>query len=263
MGSPTLRRMDRPGLVLQHDADVPPALFADWLEARGIAWELIDVGQDGVPTRDRPAWIAVLGSHSSAAATEPAWVPAEADLMAAAIRAEVPLLGICFAAQALALALGGEVGPTPVPEASWDAEIEVLDELIPAGPWLNLHFESFTLPPGAELLASGGRAVGLSPRPAPRRPVSSRGDAGNRRRVVGALPSGAPGDRLRGAGVRGRGEPGRGPRAGLRSLRPLAGGLDRRHPRLARRPHCRPGPTLAAPAPSAMTPLPAGTDARR
>src|SRR5918994_1653122 len=106
MGSPTLRGMDRSGLVLQHDAGPPPALF-----------------------------------------------PAEAELLGAAIRAEVPVLGICFGGQALALALGGEVGPTSVLEASWDSAIEVLDEAIPAGPWLNLHFESFTLPPGGRLLA--------------------------------------------------------------------------------------------------------------
>jgi GMP synthase-like glutamine amidotransferase len=95
----------------------------------------------------------VLGSHSSAAASEPAWVSAEASLLREAIAEEVPVLGICFGGQALSLALGGEVHPTPVLEASWDEGIEILDDTIPAGPWLNLHFESFTLPPGAELLA--------------------------------------------------------------------------------------------------------------
>jgi GMP synthase-like glutamine amidotransferase len=145
--------MNTPGLVLQHDADVPPALFGDWLDARRIAWELVDVPRDGVPTTDAAAWIAVLGSHSSAAASEPDWVPGEAKLIRSAIAENVPVLGICFGGQALALALGGEVQPTPVLEGSWDKEIEVLDEQIPPGPWLNLHFESFTLPPGAELLA--------------------------------------------------------------------------------------------------------------
>jgi GMP synthase-like glutamine amidotransferase len=145
--------MDRPGLVLQHDADVPPALFGDWLDARGIAWERVDVPRDGVPALDAAAWIAVLGSHSSAAAREPAWVPAEAKLIGEAIATDVPVLGVCFGGQALSLALGGEVHPTPVLEGSWDDGIEILDEQIPPGPWLNLHFESFTLPPGAELLA--------------------------------------------------------------------------------------------------------------
>jgi GMP synthase-like glutamine amidotransferase len=150
---PTLLKMDRTGLVLQHDTDVPPALFGDWLDARGIGWELVDVARDGVPTLDGPPWLAVLGSHSSAAASEPSWVPAEARLLREAIAEEVPVLGICFGGQALSLALGGEVHPTRVLEASWDEAIEILDDAVPAGPWLNLHFESFTLPPGAELLA--------------------------------------------------------------------------------------------------------------
>jgi GMP synthase-like glutamine amidotransferase len=150
---PTLRSMERPGLVLQHDADVPPALFGEWLESRGIGWELVDVPRDGVPEMDGAPWIAVLGSHSSAAANDPDWVPAEGGLIRSAIAADVPVLGICFGGQALSLALGGEVHPAPVLEGSWDEGIELLDEQIPAGPWLNLHFESFTLPPGAELLA--------------------------------------------------------------------------------------------------------------
>jgi GMP synthase-like glutamine amidotransferase len=145
--------MDRPGLVLQHDADVPPALFGDWLRERQIASELVDVPRDGVPALDGVPWVAVLGSHSSAAASEPAWVPAEARFLRDAIADDVPVLGICFGGQALSLALDGEVHPTPVLEASWDPEIEILDETIPPGPWLNLHFETFTLPPGAELLA--------------------------------------------------------------------------------------------------------------
>jgi GMP synthase-like glutamine amidotransferase len=145
--------MDRPGLVLQHDSDVPPALFGDWLDARGIGWELVDVPRDGVPATDGTAWIAVLGSHGSAAATEPDWVPAEAKRIREAIAADLPVLGICFGGQALSLALGGEIHPAGALEGSWDEGIEILDEQIPPGPWLNLHFESFTLPPGAELLA--------------------------------------------------------------------------------------------------------------
>jgi GMP synthase-like glutamine amidotransferase len=145
--------MESSGLVLQHDADVPPALFGDWLRERRIGSQLVDVPRAGVPPLDGASWIAVLGSHSSAAGSEPAWVPAEAGLLREAIAEDVPVLGICFGGQALSLALGGEVHPTPVLEASWDPRIEILDEQIPPGPWLNLHFESFSLPPGAELLA--------------------------------------------------------------------------------------------------------------
>lgn len=141
------------GVVLQHDDDVPPALLADWLAQRGIAWRLVDVGREGLPPLDRMPWLAVLGSRHSTTAAEPAWIPAELELLRGAIRDDVPVLGICFGAQALALALGGEVGPAPVLETGWDDRIEVLDEAIPPGPWLNFHREAFTQPPATRLLA--------------------------------------------------------------------------------------------------------------
>jgi GMP synthase-like glutamine amidotransferase len=145
--------MPHAGLVLQHDHDVPPALLADWLGERGIAWRLVDVDRDGPPAVDRVPWVAVLGSRHSTTAREPAWIPAEIELLRAAIRDEVPVLGICFGGQALALALGADVHPAPVLEAGWDDAIEIIDEQIPPGPWLNFHRESFTQPPETRLLA--------------------------------------------------------------------------------------------------------------
>lgn len=145
--------MREAGLVLQHDDDVPPALLADWLDSRGIAWRLVDVDRDGLPGIDRAPWVVPLGSRHSTTAGEPTWIPAEIELLRAAIRDEVPVLGICFGSQALALALGGEVRPAPILEAGWDDRIEILAEEIPPGPWLNFHRETFTQPPETSLLA--------------------------------------------------------------------------------------------------------------
>ena len=61
----------RPGLVLQHESDVPPALFGEWLDDRGIAWRLVEVEREGVPEIERAPWAVVLGSHHSASASEP------------------------------------------------------------------------------------------------------------------------------------------------------------------------------------------------
>ena len=145
--------MSEPGVVLKHDGDVPPALLGDWLDDRAIAWRLVEVERDGLPSLDGASWIAVLGSRHSTNAAEPAWIPAEIDLLRAAVADEVPVLGICFGSQALARALGGEVHPAPILEAAWDERIEVLDDELPPGPWLNFHRESFTLPPATTLLA--------------------------------------------------------------------------------------------------------------
>jgi GMP synthase-like glutamine amidotransferase len=161
----------QPGLVIQHEDDVPPALLAEWLEARAIPWRLTEVERDGGPELEEAPWAVVLGSHHSAAAGEPDWIPAEIERLRAASEAGTPLLGICFGAQALAVALGGRIEPALPLEARWDDAIEILDPgLIPPGPWLNFHYDRFTLPTGATLLARTptgpsalrhGRALGV------------------------------------------------------------------------------------------------------
>jgi GMP synthase-like glutamine amidotransferase len=65
----------------------------------------------------------------------------------------VPVLGLCFGGQALAAALGGEVETAPAPELGW-TEIETDEpELVPPGPWLEWHYERFSVPPGATEIA--------------------------------------------------------------------------------------------------------------
>jgi GMP synthase-like glutamine amidotransferase len=72
--------------------------------------------------------------------------------------ADVPVLGICFGAQAIAAALGGGVHRLPSPEVAW-VTVEPTDPLIPAGPWVSWHEDGFTSPPGAEVLATGDAGV--------------------------------------------------------------------------------------------------------
>jgi GMP synthase-like glutamine amidotransferase len=80
------------------------------------------------------------------------------------------VLGLCFGGQALAAALGGEVRRAAAPEIGW-IELEPLDgRAIAPGPWFSWHYDTFTLPPGAQELARSaacphafrvGRSVGL------------------------------------------------------------------------------------------------------
>jgi len=159
-----------PGLVLQHDPDAPPALLGEWLERRGIAWRRVELWRQPVPELGRAPFVVALGSEHSAAASEPEWIAEEIELLRRAVRLGAPVLGLCFGGQALALALGGEIHPARPAEIGWD-EIASLDrDAIPPGRWVNFHYESFTLPPGATLLARSaagpaafrlGRHVGL------------------------------------------------------------------------------------------------------
>ena len=66
------------------------------------------------------------------------------------------MLGICFGAQALASALGGEVSQAPQIALDWTT-LETDDAaLIAPGPWLRWHEDVLTVPPGARELARAG-----------------------------------------------------------------------------------------------------------
>jgi len=98
-------------------------------------------------------FVASLGARDSAAATEPGWIPREVAFLRAAAAADVPVLGLCFGGQALAVALGAGVGPARHPEVGW-LEVETDDpERVPPGPWLHFHWETFRVPAGAVELA--------------------------------------------------------------------------------------------------------------
>jgi GMP synthase-like glutamine amidotransferase len=146
-------------LVVQHQADAPPALLADALAARGLSASLVDLGRgDALPARDpaHPASaVVVLGSDASAIAPgAPPWIEDEVAWLRDLAAAGTPVLGICFGAQVLARALGGGVRRLPAPQIGWiDAGTRDAAR-IPAGPWLSWHEDVVDLPPGAELLAA-------------------------------------------------------------------------------------------------------------
>ena len=84
-----------------------------------------------------------------------AWIGDEIELLRDAHESGTPVLGICFGGQALARALGGEVRKGDVTELGWfDIEPTSDSAPFPTGPWLEWHHDCFTVPDGAELLAS-------------------------------------------------------------------------------------------------------------
>ena len=140
-------------LVLEHAPDVPPGLLTGWARSRGHELEVVAVPRlDRWPSLDGADAVISLGSECSVQRSAQPWITAEVQFLAAAHARSLPILGICFGAQALAAALGGSVGRAADTEVTW-REIESRDPgLIPAGPWLFWHEDMFTLPPGARLL---------------------------------------------------------------------------------------------------------------
>ena len=140
----------KPALIRQHEEMTPPGLLAEWLEERGIPYEVHHSYKGGtVPDPNDYAFVASLGSPYGPNDTHEPGVMDELALVGAAVENEVPVLGLCFGGEVLSAVLGGRVERAPVPELGW-REIQTDDPgAIPAGPWLEWHYERFTTPPGA------------------------------------------------------------------------------------------------------------------
>ena len=169
--------------VLEHEADAPAGLFAEWAAARGHRLDVLRVRElaDWPGPADHDAILA-LGSERSVHASPDPWIAAEVDLLRRAHAAGVPVLGLCFGGQALAAALGGRVDAAPAPQIGWFTLAEADSKAgIRPGPWFEWHFDRFTVPPGATVVArdaSGavqafraGASVGLQFHPEADEPI--------------------------------------------------------------------------------------------
>ncbi len=160
--------------VIQHAPQIPLDRFAEWFSdlPHPPKINLVRAWQgDQVPTVDECGdGLLVLGGFGNAHDDEATpWLPAVRDLLAQAVEAELPTLGICLGLQLLAVATGGQVqvGAPPGretgvidvrlrPEADTDPLMSVL-----VGQWgrsvrmPSMHADAVvTLPPGAQWLAA-------------------------------------------------------------------------------------------------------------
>jgi GMP synthase-like glutamine amidotransferase len=143
-------------VVVRHHGIDDAGFIAQAFRARGGELTVHEFPKEGpLPPLDGVDHAVVLGAAWSVydEARIGEWIGAELGWLRAADAAGVPVLGICFGAQALAAALGGSVEPAPRSEIGWTT-IETLDpSLIEPGPWLEFHADRCQPPPGARLLA--------------------------------------------------------------------------------------------------------------
>jgi len=158
-------------LIVQHEEPTPPGLVSEWLDQRAAAVDILRIDvDDRVPDPRDYQLIVSLGSEFAAFDDSIPFIRRETELLRQAAAADVPVLGLCFGGQLMARALGGQSFRADRSEIGWLPVRTNDPELIAEGPWFQWHFDTFTLPPGARLLAETdvgpqayviGRSLGL------------------------------------------------------------------------------------------------------
>lgn len=158
-------------LIVQHEAPTPPGVLGDWLDDLRAEVDVfrIDLEQRDIDPRDYDL-IASLGSQYAAFDDSLPWIEREKRLFIDATNADVPILGLCFGGQLLARIYGGECYRGELSEVGWLPVRSRNVELVPEGPWFQWHFDTFSLPGEAELIADSdagpqafviGRSLGV------------------------------------------------------------------------------------------------------
>jgi len=135
-------------------------MFDELLEARALPTETVRLDE----TNEFPGWTAnaalVLMGGPMSVNDEHAypWLKEEKALVRDAVEAGRPILGVCLGAQLIASALGARVYRS-VPEIGWRTLTGLPDETLFPRRFsaFELHGETFDLPPGAVLFATGDR----------------------------------------------------------------------------------------------------------
>lgn len=173
----------KPIVVLRNEHDAPPGYLGDALDRRGVDWHVIrlDAG-DPLTGPEDVSGVAVLGGAMGAYDEEKfPFLIDEKRFLSECTTAGVPVLGICLGCQLLADALGGrayladqaEIVLAPI-ESTGEGQDDPIVAALAGRPVIRFHQDTFDIPSGATLLATGGgfnqafrfgSAVGIQPHP--------------------------------------------------------------------------------------------------
>ena len=147
----------RPIAIFRFFPTEGPAYFADWLDARGLPWQLVPLDEGAAVPADPRAFagIGMMGGPMSVN-DGLAWTAPLGALLRDAVGAGIPVIGHCLGGQLLAQSLGAPVTRAPVAEIGW-LDVAVCD--VPARrDWFGdrgsfttfqWHYDAFALPRGA------------------------------------------------------------------------------------------------------------------
>jgi len=151
-------------LVVQHEPGTGPGWWGEWLVEAGLLLDVCHAYEEGLPSMDHHGLLVLGGAMGPSEDDACPWLPATRALLADAVSAALPTMGICLGAELLAVACGGSVrrgvagpelgvlGIDLDPGAHTDP---VLGALPPQSRVLQWHWEEIDeLPAGAVCLAS-------------------------------------------------------------------------------------------------------------
>ncbi|MEM9082200.1 MAG: type 1 glutamine amidotransferase [Planctomycetota bacterium] len=155
-------------LVLRHDRHTTPGRLGSTLRDLGFKLDIRSLPDgDAVPAsmRDHDGIVCLGAEHQIDQGHH--WLDTEIALLRESHERSLPTLGICFGAQLIAKALGGEVGPMEQPDAGFpmvnlNGPPAHSETLLVGIPWSCPQFcrHSYEIkdpPPGAQVLASSQR----------------------------------------------------------------------------------------------------------
>ncbi|GAA4711603.1 type 1 glutamine amidotransferase [Pseudonocardia yuanmonensis] len=152
-------------LVVVHETDPLrqrrlPGTVLPALAEQGVETEIATfLGGGQVPDPADHDLVVVMGSAQAAYDDSLPWLALELAFLRRAVEVGTPVLGICFGGQALARVLGGTVGRAPEPERGFVDLDTLRPDVLPAGRWMEFHYDAFSLPPGAEELSRNAVAL--------------------------------------------------------------------------------------------------------
>jgi GMP synthase-like glutamine amidotransferase len=152
--------MRRVLIIRHHDIDSAGFIGAAF-EARGAELSVHLFPDDGPLPALAPGdvdHVVVLGAVSSVNDPD-AWIAEELAWLGRVVEAGLPVLAICFGAQALCLVAGGQVQAMERQEIGWKMVDPLDHELIPPGPWMEFHGDRCLPPPAAAVLARNETGV--------------------------------------------------------------------------------------------------------
>jgi GMP synthase (glutamine-hydrolysing) len=147
-------------LVVRNSEHAPEGAFGDWLVQQGHSLAVTSGAALDAPAMEAADAVLVLGSPHGVYDTHIEWIPRQRALLAARLAARRPIIGICFGAQIMAAAAGGDSARIADGRffRGWHGIAHAADPVL-SGPWPRWHGDAITAPPGAEVLAEDAGTV--------------------------------------------------------------------------------------------------------